>query len=95
MPDDKVTSLREFVERVRRFRQLWNAPADKELWFRGEGKKYEKSFLRPKLYRPPEKRRIKPIPELLEIEYELYEEFRRSGVQLCDTKPEEGYQEWD
>jgi len=53
MPDDKVTSLREFVERVRRFRQLWNAPADKELWFRGEGKKYEKSLLRPKLLSSP------------------------------------------
>jgi len=38
---------------------------------------------------------MKPIPELLEIEYELYEEFTRCGVQLCDTKPEEGYQEWD
>ena len=85
MPDDKVTSLREFVEHVRRIRQLWTAPADKELWFRGEGKKYEKSLLRPKLYRPPEKRRMKPIPELLEIEYELYEEFTRCGVQLCDT----------
>jgi hypothetical protein len=36
---------------------------------------------------------MKPIPELLEIEYELYEEFTRCGVQLCDTKPEEGYQE--
>ena len=24
---------------------MWNAPADKELWFRGEGKKYEKSLL--------------------------------------------------
>ena len=70
---------------------MWNAPADKELWFRGEGKKYEKSLLRPKLYRPPEKRRMKPIPELLEIEYELYEEFRPCGVEgspmlVCDTQ---------
>jgi hypothetical protein len=79
MPDDTITSLSEFVERVRRFRQLWNTPADKELWFRGERKKHEWK-LRPKIYRPPEKRRIKPTSELLKIENELYEEFKRCGV---------------
>ena len=49
----------------------------------------------PQALSSPREARMKPIPELLEIEYELYEEFRRCGVQLCDRKPEEGYQEWD
>src|SRR5271166_1479181 len=83
MPDGTVTSLSEFVERVRRFRQLWNTSADRELWFRGERKNHERK-LRPKIYRPPEKRRMKPVPELLKIENDLYGEFQHCGVQLCD-----------
>ena len=85
MPDDTVTSLSEFVERVRRFRQLWNTSADRELWFRGERKNHEWK-LRPKIYRPPEKRRMKPVPELLKIENDLYGEFQHCGVQLCASK---------
>jgi FRG domain len=97
MPDEKVKSVKslsEFIERVHKIRELWNARKDKELWFRGECKKHERK-LRPKIYRPPEKRRMKPIPELLMIEYKLYEEFKRCGVQLFTTTLEEGYQEWD
>ena len=33
MPDDTVTSLSEFVERVRKFRQLWNAPQTRSYGF--------------------------------------------------------------
>ena len=95
MPDDKVTSLREFVERVRRFRQCGMPPQTKSYGFAAKARNTRNPFFAPSFYRPPEKRRMKPIPELLEIEYELYEEFTRCGVQLCDTKPEEGYQEWD
>jgi len=94
MPDDTVTSLSEFVERVRRFRQLWNTSADRELWFRGERKNHEWK-LRPKIYRPPEKRRMKPVPELLKIENDLYGEFQHCGVQLCDPRVEEEEWDWD
>ena len=87
MPDDTVASLGDFIERVRRLRQLWNTSADKELWFRGERKNHEWK-LRPKIYRPPENRRMRPIPELLKIENDLYEEFQRCGVQLCDPRVE-------
>ena len=51
MPDDAVASLSEFIERVHKIRELWNASKDKELWFRGERKKHERK-LRPKIYRP-------------------------------------------
>jgi hypothetical protein len=94
MPDDNVVSLGDFIERVRRFRQLWNTSADRELWFRGERKNHEWK-LRPKIYRPPEKRRMRPVPELLKIENELYEEFKRCGVQLCDPRVEEEEWDWD
>ena len=94
MPDDTVASLGDFIERVRRLRQLWNTSADKELWFRGERKNHEWK-LRPKIYRPPENRRMRPIPELLKIENDLYEEFQRCGVQLCDPRVEEEEWDWD
>jgi FRG domain len=94
MPDDTVASLGDFIEPVRRLRQLWNTSADRELWFRGERKNHEWK-LRPKIYRPPEKRRMRPVPELLKIENELYEEFQRCGVQLCDPRIEEEEWDWD
>jgi hypothetical protein len=41
----------------------------KELWFRGQGEKYEKSILRPALYRPQKvTNTMKEPSELLEIE---------------------------
>jgi FRG domain len=92
MSDDAVASLSDFIERVHKIRELWNASKDEELWFRGERKKHERK-LRPKIYRPPEKRRMRPVPELLKIEYKLYEEFQRCGIQLCDQKI--GEEEWD
>ena len=36
MPDEKVKSVKslsEFIERVHKIRELWNARKDKELWF--------------------------------------------------------------
>jgi hypothetical protein len=94
MPHEKVTSLSQFIEDVRKIRQFWNVPAHKELWFRGEGKKHE-TILRPKLYRPPKDRGMKPVPELLEIENRLYDDFQRCGVQLCEEKIEEEDREWN
>jgi hypothetical protein len=92
--DEPVNSLGQFTERVRRHREFWNVPSNRELWFRGESKK-RKTALHPKLYRPREKRALKPVSELLKIENELYEEFQRCGVQLCDVKLEEDYEYWD
>jgi hypothetical protein len=96
MPDEKVKSLSEFVDRVRKIRQEhWRVLDHKELWFRGEGEKHEKSPLCPKLYRPPKVTAMKPIRELLKIENELYEDFQRCGVQLCNERIEEAYRDWD
>jgi hypothetical protein len=59
----------------------------KELWFRGEGEKHERSILRPALYRPPKgDGAMKEIAQLLDIESELYEEFQRCGAQLLAEK---------
>jgi hypothetical protein len=74
--------LSEFIEKVRDDRESWGTKPFKGLWFRGESKKHP-SDLRPKLYRPRENKALKPIPDILEIENRLYEEFQPCGVQLC------------
>jgi FRG domain len=38
---------------------------------------------------------MKSIPELLEIECALYDDFRRCGAQLCNERIEEADQDWD
>jgi len=83
MPEKTVKTLGEFTERVRKIRQDWSD--HEELWFRGESKKHE-TALHPKLYRPREKRALKPVPELLKIENELCDEFQRCGFQLSAKK---------
>ena len=82
MPDGKITKLSEFIEKVRDDRESWGTKPFKELWFRGESKKHP-SDLRPKLYRPRENKALKPIPDILEIENRLYEEFQHCGVPGC------------
>ena len=94
MPENKITTLSDFVACVRRIRDDWRLPRHKELWFRGEEQKYD-TLLRPKLYRPPEARSMKPVPELLEIENSLYNDFVRCGLQLCEEKLEEQELDWD
>lgn len=94
MADDKISSLGKFMERVGEVRRFWGLPKDKELWFRGERRKYE-TILRPQLYRPPKDRSMKPVPELLKIENTLYEDFRRCAVQLCNERMSEDDWDWD
>jgi hypothetical protein len=92
MSVDKVTSLSEYVDRVRSIRQFWGLPEYQELWFRCEDRKYQPA-LRPKLYRPPQTRAMKPIPDLLKIEHDLYDDFQRCGSQLADDEVED--EDWD
>jgi hypothetical protein len=94
MSDDKVTSLSEFIKRVEEFRRRWKVPGGKELWFRGESEKYP-TFLRPKLYRPRKGVDLKPVPELLKIEMDLYEDFQRCAYQLLNEKIPDEYYSWD
>src|SRR5260370_2376248 len=98
MSDDqpKIETLGGFVNRVSRIREEWGIDIHKELWFRGEGEKHEKSILRPALYRPQKvTNTMKEPSELLGIESELYEEFQRCGAQLLFEKMQVEDQDWD
>jgi hypothetical protein len=95
MPDEKVRSLGNFLDRVRDCRKWWNlSESSKELWFRGEKRPYE-TILRPQLYRPPKGRSMKPVPELLDIENDLYEDFQRCAVQLREERISDDDWDWD
>jgi hypothetical protein len=94
MGDDKISSLGRFMERVGELRQFWDVPEGKELWFRGEQRTHD-TILRPQLYRPPKSRSLKPVPELLKIENNLYDDFQRCAVQLCNEKTPEDDWDWD
>ena len=92
----KITTLGRFVDRVSQIRKEWGIDEQKELWFRGEGEKHERSILRPALYRPPKGgRAMREIAQLLNIECELYEEFQRCGAQLLGEKMQVEDQDWD
>ena len=94
MPDDKVISLSKFIEKVAKLRESWRLDKHNELWFRGEKRKYP-TFLRPVLYRPRKNRDLKPVPELLNIEMELYGSFQRSALQLLEGGIPDEYYSWD
>jgi hypothetical protein len=94
MPDRSVQSLGNFLDRVADCRKWWDSESSRELWFRGERRQYE-TILRPQLYRQPKGRSLKPVPELLDIENDLYEGFKRCAVQLCNEKISDDDWSWD
>jgi hypothetical protein len=94
MPDDKVDSLSDFMRIISGLREAWAIPDHKELWFRGEKRNHD-TPLRPKVYRPGKGRPLRPIPELLKIENELYEDFQRCATQLCNENIPGGDWDWD
>jgi hypothetical protein len=96
MRQPKIETLGGFVNRVSEIREKWGIDNHKELWFRGEGEKHEKSILRPALYRPQKvTNTMKESSELLDIESELYEEFQRCGAKLLFEKMQVEDEDWD
>lgn len=89
-----VNSLGEFIDAVGKLREHWGLPRHKELWFRGEAKDYEKTRLRPELYRPADDAStLKPISKLLDIENDLHEDFKRNAVEY--EKEADDKWDWD
>ena len=95
MPDETIQSISKYLDWVRECRKRWNlSESRKELWFRGERKPY-KTILRPQLYRPPKERNMKPVPEVLDTENDLYEDFQRCAIQLREAKIPDDDWAWD
>jgi hypothetical protein len=90
-----ATSLSAFLAGVAEFRKGWHVPKPNELWFRAEDLRHRQSRLRPGLYRPRPGRRLKSVNRLLEVENELYTEFKRCASQLSDARVTADDWEWD
>jgi hypothetical protein len=90
-----VNSLGAYLSAVGRIRKRWKVPARDELWFRAEDLSYRKTRLQPGLYRPRSSGIRKTVNKLLEVENELYEEFRRCAPQLSDSRLTSDNWEWD
>lgn len=97
----KIASLGEYLAKVSELRDVWQTKDDRELWFRGESE-IRPTTLQPTLYRPRKDPKnigaylpLKPISKLLKIELDLYEEFQRRAIQLCDEKINEDDWDWD
>jgi FRG domain len=61
-------------------------PKCNELWFRAEDAKHRKTKLRPMLFRPRKSGGMKPVKALLELENDLFDEFKRCATQLSDVR---------
>ena len=90
-----ANSLGGYLSLVRGIRKRWKVTKRDELWFRAEDARYRKTHLQPGLYRPRESGKRKSIKNLLELENDLYEEFRRCAVQLSDARSSSHDWEWD
>lgn len=84
--DIRVTSLQMYVREVSRIREAWLADPADELWFRGEDELHFETTLLPELYRSD-----KPLEKVLEKENDLFEEFKRCGVQYSQFDPEDDW----
>ena len=90
----KAKTLSDFLRDVATMRDQWSLPIDEELWFRGEGRKYDFN-LRPELYRSRPGKCLRLTDELLDIESKLHNEFMRCAPQLINDKLDNDYWAWD
>jgi hypothetical protein len=77
----RVRSLSEYLSTVRRLRKRWKVPKHHELWFRAEDSCHRKR-LQPGVCRQRDSGLRESVDKLLEIENDMYEEFRRCATQL-------------
>lgn len=88
-------SLGEYLSTVGEIRKRWNAPKHLELWFRAEDASHRNTHLQPCIYRPRESGQRKSVDNLLQIENDLYEEFRRCATQLSQSDTNSIDDEWE
>ena len=90
-----ATSLGQYLSQVNKLRRRWQIPKKDELWFRAEDARHRQTHLQPGLYRPRDSGKRKSIPNLLDLEDDLYSEFQRCAPQLSDLKSGGDDWQWD
>jgi hypothetical protein len=92
MKRDTARTLEHYLTVIRRLRRRWKLRRHRELWFRAEDARHRATRLQPQLYRPRSGGVRKTVSTLLNIESDLYDEFRRCAGQLFNLKPDD---DWD
>lgn len=90
-----ATSLEKYLNIVARVRRQWAIPKHLELWFRAEDQRHYASRLQPGVCRQRESGLRKSADKLLEIENDLYEDFRRCATQLSVSDAPSIDDEWN
>jgi FRG domain len=85
MSSTEARSLGQYLSTVGKIRRRWKIPKHFELWFRAEDASHRKTHLQPGVYRQRDSGLRKSVDKLLEIENDLYDEFRRCATQLSLT----------
>ncbi len=78
-----VTTLGTFLDAVAEIRETWQVNGQKELWFRGEGRDYQDTKLRPALYRRCDPKALKSPSDLIDIEDDLFAHFQHNSTELA------------
>jgi hypothetical protein len=91
----KVKSVVRYLAEVATIRKGWKISRHHELWFRAEDLRHHRTRLQPSVCRQRDSGLSKSVDKLLEIENDLYEEFRRCATQLSTPDANAINDEWD
>jgi len=84
-------TLGEFLNVVGATRARWQVKTKNELWFRGEGRDYGETRLRPSLYRPVPGFALKSPLDLIDIEDDLFQRFLHIAPDLPGGEAEDDW----
>jgi len=92
MEDERVArTLGGFLDIVAKIRTTRQVKSKKELWFRGEGRDYQDTRLRPSLYRPLNGFALKSPADLIEIEDDLFQRFLHVAADMPGGNPDDDW----
>lgn len=92
--EEPIKCVGDFLKAVAIIRETWQLEARRELWFRGEGKDYSNTKLRPALYRSLPGKALKSPSDLIRIEDDLFAHFQRNSVEFAKAANEDTSSDW-
>ena len=92
----QVTSIQQYLSKISALRKRWKISKDEELWFRAEDRRHLRTRLQPSIFRPTASgaKRLS-VRSIIELDCELYGEFRRCAPQLSESAAQSIENLWD
>jgi len=81
--EKSAKTLGGFLDVVAEIRAKWQVKTKNEIWFRGEGRHYQETRLRPSLYRPVSGFALKSPADLIDIEDDLFQRFLHISADMA------------